>query len=357
MREISASDLREAVLERLRLQGYSVGSDGRIEPPPLGDKAAIRALHAHAVETRRARAGRTMARYEPALLEHIANGDEVEPSRIRPVLEPVVTEAQAILFRYATLHWSLPVSCGYGRRMRFLVRDGSNGKLMGVIGLTDAMWNIGVRDRWIGWSPEAKHARLRYVVDAFVLGAVPPYASLLCGKFVAMASCCTETRRAWADAKGLPYALLTTTSAFGRSAIYNRLKYRDRWVMRSIGYTQGWGVFHFPDDLYESILAYARARWGKPKSRWGCRMEVCRRVLEDIGLSGDLLRHSVPREMFVAPQGANAVEFLRGETDEFTPYPETLSDMWAFFHTRWLQPRMDRTNWRAFRRDEWRLWT
>ncbi len=71
--------------------------------------------------------------------------------------------------RYASLTWSVPVSNGYGRRMRFLVFDASNDKLMGLLALGDPVYNLRVRDQWIGWSVEQKNARLWHVMDAYVL--------------------------------------------------------------------------------------------------------------------------------------------------------------------------------------------
>jgi hypothetical protein len=60
---------------------------------------------------------------EDAALEHFASGSEIEPRLIDQVVVAVRAGAEAELFRYATLDWSVPVSAGYGRRNRFLVFD------------------------------------------------------------------------------------------------------------------------------------------------------------------------------------------------------------------------------------------
>ena len=44
-------------------------------------------------------------------------------------------EVHTAVFRYASLHWSVPVSQGYGRRTRFLVIDEQNEKLIGIFAL------------------------------------------------------------------------------------------------------------------------------------------------------------------------------------------------------------------------------
>src|SRR6185369_11629607 len=124
-----------------------------------------------------------LSRHEERLLRHIANGSQVNPELIAPRLIEVKPRTDdELLFRYATLHWSIPVSSGYGRRLRFLVKDEQNEKLIGIIGLGDPVFALGARDKWIGWDRLSACANLRYVMDAFALGAVPPYSLMLGGK-------------------------------------------------------------------------------------------------------------------------------------------------------------------------------
>ena len=125
----------------------------------------------------------------------MASGTDVDPDKIRPVLIEVQPDSkEELLFRYATLHWSIPVSSGYGRRLRFIVVDEYNEKLIGVLGLGDPIFNLGKRDSWIGWSKDDRRERLHQIMDAFVLGAVPPYSYLLCGKLVAMLAASDQVR-------------------------------------------------------------------------------------------------------------------------------------------------------------------
>jgi hypothetical protein len=368
-------ELRDRIVESLRAQGFQL--EPRSLQTPQSDKETLRQLHAQAVQTLRERARRTLAPEEPKLLRAIANGDEVRPERITPALVEVAAETyESRLFRYACLHWSIPISQGYGRRMRFLVFDESNGKLMGIIGLCDPVFSLRPRDVWVGWSFEQRRQRLCHVMDAFVLGAVPPYNQLLCGKLIAMLATSREVREAFArryagrtthilqrDASPV-LALITTTSAFGRSSVYNRLRYHGRQVMESVGFTQGWGTFHFANGLYEAILDYARAhcigtakhpRWGGGKFR--NRHEVVRRCLQALGLPSGWMRHRVYREIFVAPLGANARAFLRGESSELGAWDVSVADYFAYFRERWLLPRAARDGrYKAFQREQWRLW-
>jgi hypothetical protein len=327
----SETKLRFAIRRSLKAQGFRI-EGSRVTFRQRRDKRSIRKRHFHAVAKRIDLAVDSLRSDEDRLLEFIACGSEVAPARISPRLvqvEPDTIESK--LFRYASLHWSIPVSDGYGRRLRFLVFDDSNGKLIGLFGLGDPVYSIKARDEWIGWDAEAKAARLYHVMDAYVLGAVPPYSQLLGGKLVALAAASDEVRKAFvkryagrptliSGKKRKPHlVLITTASALGRSSLYNRVRYGQRLVFRSVGFTGGWGEFHFSDGVYEALSEFARERCipTAKQERWGKgfrnRRELVRKALAKLGFSEDMLNHGIKRELFVAPLAGNACEFLRGE--------------------------------------------
>lgn len=367
--------LRARVLRSLRAQGFRLRA-GRLIPPDPRDKEHLRALHAEAVRHQIERSREGLARHESRLLTHIASGYEVDPKRIRPRLVLVRPDSEEeLLFRYARLHWSIPVSAGYGRRLRFLVRDQANGKLMGVFGLGDPIFSLGPRDRWIGWDKAAKSERLQCVMDLFVLGAVPPYSRLLCGKLMALLATSREVQVAFrrkyhgtrAVISGKPLsarlALLTTTSALGRSSLYNRLTFAGRPVFQSLGYTRGSGEFHFGNGFYSDLRALAEANCEPTAKdvRWGTgfrnRRELLRKALPLLGLSRELVYHGVQREIFAAPLAHNSAEFLRGEHDRLRRYGYGVDDLFIWFRERWLLPRASRDDsYRSFEVQSYRLW-
>jgi hypothetical protein len=111
------------------------------------DKAALRVLHASAVEYRIGKAKGGLVRHEARLLGHVADHRSLDTAKIDPCVVQVHTQTeQELLFRWARLHWSIPISSGYGRRVRFLVVDRHNGKLIGLIGLGDPVFALGPRE-------------------------------------------------------------------------------------------------------------------------------------------------------------------------------------------------------------------
>ena len=110
----AAKKLRRQVLASLKKQGYEVHR-GLVQIPSPADKSIIRGLHGMAAAHRVTAAEELFLRKEDRLISFIANGREIQPNNISPRLELVEPNTvNELLFRYASLHWSIPVSSGYG---------------------------------------------------------------------------------------------------------------------------------------------------------------------------------------------------------------------------------------------------
>lgn len=371
----SRPKMRAAVVDSLVRQGFTL-KNGKIVAPCMDSKESLRSLHREAVDHQRERSRSGLKRYERTLLRSIANGTELDPSKIRPKLVQVQAGTEEeLLFRWARLHWSIPTSAGYGRRLRFLVRDEAHQKLIGIIGLADPVFALKGRDEWVNWNHDDRRQRLHQVMDAFVLGAVPPYNMLLAGKLVALLATSLETQRAYqerycgrsslitSESRSAPLAMITTASALGRSSVYNRLRLPTRKVAISAGFTRGSGDFQFANGLYDALSAYAAincAATAKHK-KWGSgfrnRREVVKKALKHLGLSDALMYHGVEREVFVFPLGENTKEVLKSGAD-LSPHAETVEYMSEFWRERWLLDRAVRDHrYKSFQRDSWCLWT
>lgn len=346
--------LQEAVLRHLASIGLSRDhhSNGSLS------KEGVRAVHrAHRLQA--AEAERIMLkRHGALLLSHFACGSEIEVAKISPYLVEVQSDTlNAELFRAATLLWSVPVSRGFGRRLRFLVKDAQNDKLIGIVALGDPVFNLSCRDKWIGWDVAGRTDRLVNVMDAYVLGAVPPYSQLIGGKLVAAVVASKEVGEAFErkynssigliarQAKHARLALVTTTSSLGRSSLYNRLKLPDLFEFKRVGHTEGWGHFQIPDSIFEEMRELLRSEGHKYASghKYGdgpnWRVRVIRASLKRIGLSEDLLRHGIRREVFGVPLAKNWREYLCGEARQADLCPPSVRVLGNACVERWMLPR------------------
>lgn len=357
---------REATLKRkirrhLRTLGFRKSEDGNLKVNGTG-KEIIRALHSSQREDRLESNRVFLAERASGLLKYFASGREINPKKISPVLERIAAETwQSDLFRLASLTWSVPVSNGFGRRLRYLVWDEHNEKLIGLIAIGDPVFNLSVRDNLIGWDANDRGERLVNIMDAYVLGALPPYNALLGGKMVA---CLLRSRDIYDDfsraygrttgiisgkEKNARLLAVTTSSSMGRSSVYNRLKLDGVQYFNSIGYTGGWGHFHIPDKLFAELREYLR-EIGHPYAdlhhfgqgpNW--RLRTTRAALDALGFKDDMLRHGIQREVFLCPLASNALSILG--TGRGRPRLSSLlsvNEISRLAVERWMVPRSQR---------------
>jgi Domain of unknown function (DUF4338) len=365
--------MREATLKRrlrshLKALGFTKSDDGLLVPPGSG-KDVIRTIHGVQRDDRLAASERFISERYSKLIGHFASGRDIDPARISPVLQLISSDTwEGDLFRLAALTWSVPVSNGFGRRLRYLVWDNHNGKLIGIIAIGDPVFNLSVRDNLIKWNSQARGERLVNIMDAYVLGALPPYNALLGGKLVA---CLVRSRDIYDDfartygkttgiisqeAKKARLLAVTTSSSMGRSSVYNRLKLGGVEYFKSIGYTGGWGHFHIPDSLFGELRDYLRdiGHAYADKHRFGqgpnWRMRTTRVALETLGFEDDLLRHGIQREVFISQLADNALKVLHSGRGR--PNLSSLlsaDEVASLAVERWMLPRSER-------RPEFKIW-
>lgn len=356
-------DAREATLKRkirnhLRKLGFTKDKNGKLLPPDL-TKETYRNIHGYQRSEKLEKNRIFFDKNQSRLLKYFADGNEIIPASIRPRISLVEANTiEADLFRFASLSWQVPVSEGYGRRMRFLVWDDSNNKLIGIFALGDAVFNLRVRDEHIGWSSNQRAVSLVNLMDAYVLGAVPPYNMLLGGKLIACLIRTEEVIKAfrvkYKDSVGIisgkkrdPHLLaVTTTSSLGRSSIYNRLKIGSTQYFSSLGYTSGWGHFHFPDDLFDEMKSflinkndgYAESFAFGEGPNW--RLRTIKRVLHALNLGQDLAQHGLFREVFFSKFATNSFDGLRAGIAN-PDYEDILSvsEVSELAIKRWVIPR------------------
>jgi hypothetical protein len=362
------ASLKMRLRRHLKSLGFHKAPDGTLLPPGTS-KDVVRSIHSAQRNERLKASQEFLADRLPKLLKYFASGHDVVPVSVTPKLQLVQSDTwEGDLFRLASLTWSVPVSNGFGRRLRFLVWDEHNGKLIGIIAIGDPVFNISVRDNLIGWDVKARGERLVNMMDAYVLGALPPYNALLGGKLVACLVRSRDVYDLFAKAYGKTTGIIsqqqkkarllavTTSSSMGRSSVYNRLKLGGTEYFTPIGYTGGWGHFHIPDSLFADLRAYLR-EIGHPYADLHCygegpnwRMRSTRAALEALGFKDDLLRHGIQREVFLCQFADNATKLLR--TGKGKPDLSSLLSAEAVAKLaieRWILPRSDR-------RPEFKLW-
>ncbi len=362
------ANLKRKIRAHFTRLGFIKGPDGTLQRNETG-KESVRQLHRVQRDERIRSAAHLLTEFLPKALCNFADGSEIDPSKIKLSIQRIDADTfESDLFRTASLTWSVPVSNGYGRRLRYLVWDEGHDRLAGLFALGDPVFNLSVRDNLIGWTTSDRSSRLVNILDAYVLGAVPPYNMLLGGKAIA---CLVRSRDVYNDFsrtygsttgiisgedKRARLLAVTTSSSMGRSSLYNRLKLDGVSYYESIGYTVGWGHFHITDDLFAQMREYLRLsehpyadrhRFGEGPN-W--RLRTIRTALAQLGINQSVLRHGIQREVFFCPLATNAAKILatgKGRPDLSTL--KTVEEISDLARTRWIEPR-------AQRRDDYKCW-
>lgn len=292
--------------------------------------------------------------------QNLANGYEALNSEIEPILEVCESQKQRDLFRIFRYYWSSPYSEYVGRRIRLIIRDGAVKRrpVIGIAALGSPIIHIPERDQFIGWDTKTRTKNLVYLMDAYVLGAVPPYNLLLGGKLIAYILASNEIRKIYHEKYKNSITIIDkrqakdlvgifTTSLYGRSSQYNRLKYKDRLLYQPIGETKGYGTLHLTDETLHYMRMLLQEKGVIIGNRFGdgpsWRMRVIRAAGDILGFDADfLLNHSFKRKIYFVPLAKNTIEFLNGQAKKPDYYDYPMRDLVAFWRERWLKKRKTR---------------
>ncbi len=292
-------------------------------------------------------------------------GNNINPSRIQLEMRPVKSGSEdELLFRWWNLTWwSMPYQRPYGRQMRFIIWDITHNAPFGLISLQSPVLKQAVRDKNLSIPNDELDYWVNRSMYAQRVGALPPYNQLIGGKMVALSLISNEIRAAYQEKyqnrktiiaeRNIESELLfiTTTSAFGRSSIYNRLKYHKDIVAEKLGYTEGYGSFQIPDELYERIIEYLTSigentarGYGNGPSR---KLKLINLACRKLGLA-NYTYHGIKREYYLFSFVQNLKQVItRQEYAKWKNYE--FNDLFAYWRERWLMNRAIRTtHWREF---------
>jgi hypothetical protein len=288
---------------------------------------------------------------------HLSDGVKVWESKIEPVIEVCRTQEQLNIFRFFRFYWSSPYSEYVGRRIKLLIRDSAlpQRPLIGIAALGSTIVHIPDRDKWVEWDTKARTKNLVYTMDAYVLGALPPYNHILGGKLVSYLLASNEVRKIFerkykgkltniSQRTANRLACIFTTSLFGKSSQYNRVQYNGNLLYIPIGETRGYGTLHLADETFEAMRELLDSRNVLVPNRFGdgpvWRMRVIRTAADLLNFDSDfLLRHSFQRAIYAVPLARNAREFLRGSEKRLRYFDFSLADLTEHWKKRWLEPR------------------
>jgi hypothetical protein len=354
MATLTTTGLKREVTQVLRKQGYTVRRNGlfSLKKDELEQRRKLHEL---------AKAERAVSR-EDFLLDnieliktHLIDGSKLEIDKIDPEIIEVQPESnEEKLFRWWNIiWWSLPYERAYGRQMRFVVWDKYHKAPIGLIGLQSPILSWAPRDKYLGIEPDVRDYWVNQSLSAQRIGALPPYNDVLGGKLVSLLMTADVVRdtfqRKYADQKTvikqrlIPSNLLfiTTTGAYGKSSVYNRLKFNNETVAKFIGYTQGTGTFHIPNSLYQDLVKYLEKKGINVKRGYGSgpsrKLRLIDQALQSLGFANGIT-HGVKRALYLFPLVNNLKEVITDNEEPVWTHRD-IREMTDFWRSKWAHPR------------------
>jgi len=290
-------------------------------------------------------------------MANLAEGFQVMHSEIDPIIEVCETREQRDLFKIFRYYWSSPYSDYVGRRIKLLIRDNAlcNKPIIGIAALGSPIIHIPDRDKFIGWDKQMRTKNLIYTMDAYVIGALPPYNYLLGGKLVSLLLASKEVRKIYErkykdkitiidKRKANSLVGIFTTSLYGKSSQYNRLTYQNNLLYQPIGETKGYGTLHLSNETTQEMVRFLKTNNIYVNHRFGDGpswiMRVIAKAGELVGFDHNhLLRHSFKRNIYFLPLAKNYQDFLNDKSTKPIYYNYTKKELINYWKKRWFENR------------------
>lgn len=354
---MNQQQLRLKIIQSLNHQGFTV--NGHILPTQL-TKNHYKQIQVHSKKEQLNLQRSFLNTSLPKIKKYLLNGWDVNPYEIDlelRLIEPGSIEET--LFRWWNLiWWSVPYQKAYGRQIRLILWDKTHNAPFGLIGLQSPILKMAVRDNHLKIPKDSLDFWINKSMQAQRLGALPPYNQLIGGKMVALALTSNELRNIYKEKYKSKETILqkriidsdllflTTTSAFGKSSIYNRLKYDGEFVAQTLGYTRGSGTFHVPQELYKEIQKFLNAKGIDTNTTFGYgpsrKVKLLDKALVLLGLR-NYHYHNIQREYFLFPLVNNLKDVINKNKIPCY-YDRPINDLINFWRQRWCLPRFERTN-------------
>jgi len=280
---------------------------------------------------------RTLQGVEHRALELMKRPDYTD---IHPALVPCSPKDKPLWDYIRNTVSSAPEAGAYGRQIPFLCVDKNTGGVLGAFRLMSDINQLGVRDKHIGWNKERKFGGgLNLLANMQTCIGVAPFGRLTGGKFMSAAATSEEIVSSYERRYRQPLAALVTTSLFGKSSQYNRMK---EWQF--LGYTAGRGTFQVSAEVRKHIKRIFNANkdsmsaqgWTTDRATQDCVQSVFGKA--KLSLEG--LSPRQPRGIYFAPLGPNAVPMLRGEANQRGGTLRPQDEIAAWWRDRWYHMRL-----------------
>lgn len=262
----------------------------------------------------------------------------IDWNHISPQLQWCESGAERAIWDYArNVVSSMPENSVIGRQMRYYFIDENSGRWLGIGCLASALTLLTPRHQHLKWDSETRFKNLGKILNIAVCIPIQPFGLLCGGKLLFVSSLSNEVRVRYGDKYHDELLAVETTSLYGKSSQYNRVK-----EFKYLGLTKGTGNIHVSEELWEKMKQWL---FLNPECDIvGSSSVKLRRigvVARGVGLGKAGNEHKQRRGYYWGITATNSEEILRGNDDsEPQFFNRPLSELVDFWYNRWYLMRL-----------------
>lgn len=260
-------------------------------------------------------------------------------SQFEPELEFCETNDQREMWMYFRLKISsFRFTKSKGRNINILIRDKTTKKYIGIASLTSDVLGRKLVNDYIGWNRDYEIKKSIHLMNISTCVGIPPFCfNYNGGKLVAMLMFSKEVYDYYFKKYNDPLVCLVTLSLYGKSVQYDRLK-----ELKFLGYTEGIGSGHVPEELCKSIDKFIETH-NLPVKKFKSRLHKITYVCKFLKTKNHPTKHGTKRGVYIGFTNKYDIskKYLTSDVKEYTSNLKSVEEIGKYWKERWAINRFN----------------
>lgn len=226
-----------------------------------------------------------------------------------------------------------------GRQIYILVKDITSRKYLGIVSLSSDIQNLQNRDCYIGWNTQNRIEKLDYLMNMSTCVPLQPFGfNFNSGKLLASLAFSKEVLTEFYNSYGHELLGITTTSLYGKSIQYDRLK-----CLKYVGETKGNSVKDIPSEVTKLCSDYLKCEYNQnyPSRK---KYIILQSAFNKLGLSKEDLLRSNKKGIYFGFTHPLSQAFILNEIKEIPEVrkdAKSANDIFKWWLNRWAIQRFE----------------
>lgn len=226
-----------------------------------------------------------------------------------------------------------------GRQIYILIKDKTSNTYLGILSLSSDYNNIGTRDKYIGWDTENKYKHLINTMNISTCVSTQPFGFNFNGGKLLTTLCFSKEVLSYYYKKYGDHLLgITTTSLYGKSIQYDRLK-----CMKFMGLTKGHSVYKISSSTLKLCKQILIDDFNIDSSKYS-KFNTLMLCLKKLNIPHEDYLVSNKKGVYFGFTHKDSQKYMCGKLKE-QPNPiedsKSINEIYNWWLKRWAKPRYE----------------